>query len=137
MRKSVLEVVVPDLGVLLAAFRFCRVSPGGSGGLGLGLGFYPHPFDGEGGARPHGAPVSPRWVLSRCRRRCGLCQAEGDKEAVSAAGSSGPTLCGDPQGHGPTLVSVRSLGLPATGTQDGSGQNISSQPWGEGQGGGG
>lgn len=56
-RKSVLEVVVPDLGGPLAAFRFCRVSPGGPGGPGLFLGFHLHPFDSKGCPRLDGAPV--------------------------------------------------------------------------------
>lgn len=59
--------------MLLAAFRFCRVSPGESGGVGLGLGFYLHPFDGEGGAGPHGAPSRARWAVSGWRR-CELCR---------------------------------------------------------------
>lgn len=73
--KSVLEVVVPDLGGPLAAFRVYRVSPGGSGRLSLGLGFHLHSLDGEGLLCLRGTLVSVSQAVSRCRC-CELCQVK-------------------------------------------------------------
>lgn len=56
-KKSVLQIVVSDLGGPLAAFSFCRWSPGGSGGLGLCVRFHLQPLDGKGCPCPRGAPV--------------------------------------------------------------------------------
>ena len=56
-RRSVLGVVVTNLGGPLAAFRFCRMSPGVSGRLAPCLGFHLHPFDGKGRPWRHGASL--------------------------------------------------------------------------------
>lgn len=66
-RRSVLGVVVPNLGGPLAAFMFWRMSPGMFSRLAPRLGFHLHPFNAKGCPHRNGASLR---VLEATGCRC-------------------------------------------------------------------
>lgn len=105
-RKSVLNVVVTDLGGPLAAFNFCRMRPGGSCGLGLCLGCCLHPWGGNACLHLDGAPIN-------CWRSRELYQAK-RKEKKTACVRRGRRLCSyalhmSPASGGPVTLGLAVL----------------------------
>lgn len=123
-RKSVLEIVVTDLGGQLAAFRFCR-SPGGSGRLGLCLGFHLLPLNGKGRLGLSGAPLRV-WEAGRV-----LCQGEEKPEKGRRVVLGQEALCPGswgPRGRGVLLASENHTPRPSFLPRAGAGRALWCRP---------